>query len=49
MPEKPDKERPGPDPERLKIKGDWEDAMRKAIEKKRPPEGWPKPDGGDTD
>jgi hypothetical protein len=27
----------GPDPETLKIEGDWEDAVRKALKKKRPP------------
>jgi hypothetical protein len=34
---------PGPEPERLKIDGDWEDAAKKALEKKRPADGWPKP------
>ena len=24
--------KPGPEPERLKIEGDWEDAVKKAIE-----------------
>jgi hypothetical protein len=34
----------GPEPERLKISGvaDWEDAVGIAMQKKRPPEGWPK-------
>jgi hypothetical protein len=31
----------GPDPERVKIHGDWKDAMGKALKKKRPTEGWP--------
>jgi hypothetical protein len=36
---------PGPEPERLKIEGDWEEAMKRALGKKRPPEGWPRPPG----
>jgi hypothetical protein len=38
------KKQPGPDPERLKIEGDWEDAVKKAMGKKRPKEGWPEPE-----
>jgi hypothetical protein len=34
----------GPEPERLKIDGAWEDAVRDALKKKPPPGGWPKPD-----
>ena len=34
---------PGPAPEVLKIDGDWKDAMKKLISKKRPEGGWPKP------
>jgi len=34
---------PGPEPEILKIEGDWKDAVKKALSKKRPAEGWPKP------
>ena len=34
--------KPGPKPDRVKIKGDWEDAVKKALEKKRPKEGCPK-------
>lgn len=34
---------PGPKPETLKIKGDWKDAVKKALAKKRPAGGWPKP------
>ena len=30
-----------PAPERVKIKGDWETAVGKALEKERPKEGWP--------
>lgn len=44
MTDKPKKSKPGPDPERLKIEGDWEEAAKKAMQKKRPPEGWPNPD-----
>ena len=36
--------KPGPEPDRLKIDGDWEDAVKKALSKPRPAEGWPKPD-----
>jgi hypothetical protein len=35
--------KPGPEPGRLKIEGDWEEAMKRALGKKRPPEGWPRP------
>ena len=42
MPDK--KKQPGPTPDRLKLDGvTWEDAVKKALEKKRPKEGWPKP------
>lgn len=33
---------PGPKPEVLKIDGDWRDAVKKSLEKKKPPEGWPR-------
>jgi translation initiation factor 1 (eIF-1/SUI1) len=33
--------RRGPSPETVKIEGDWESAVRKALKKKRPAEGWP--------
>lgn len=32
----------GPKPNVLKIDGDWKEAMRRSLEKKKPPEGWPK-------
>ena len=33
---------PGPKPETFKIEGmDWEEAMKRALLVKRPPEGWP--------
>jgi hypothetical protein len=38
-----DKKKPGPDPDHLKLEGDWEDAVKKALEKKRPKDGWPDP------
>ena len=41
---KPKKQRatPGPKPDTLKIEGDWRDAVKKSLSKKKPPEGWPK-------
>jgi hypothetical protein len=33
---------PGPKPDVLKIKGDWKKAVKKSLEKKKPPSGWPK-------
>jgi hypothetical protein len=39
---KPEKKRTGPKPERLKLKGDWESLVGKALAKKRPAKGWPK-------
>lgn len=35
--------KPGPVPDRVKIEGNWEDAIKTALAKKRPPKGWPKP------
>jgi hypothetical protein len=32
----------GPVPETLKIEGDWKDAMKKSLDKKKPAGGWPK-------
>lgn len=32
----------GPKPDTLKIHGDWQDAMKRSLKKKKPPEGWPK-------
>lgn len=31
----------GPPPELLKLAGDWEKNVKKALEKKKPAEGWP--------
>ena len=33
---------PGPKLKILQIDRDWEEAVKKAIKKKRPPKGWPK-------
>jgi hypothetical protein len=38
-----EKKKTGPEPDTLKIEGDWETAIKKALDKRRPPEGWPKP------
>jgi hypothetical protein len=39
---KPKQQKRGPKEERLKIEGNWKDAMKRALQKKRPAEGWPK-------
>lgn len=39
-PKKPRKR--GPEPERVKIAGNWQTAVGKALKKKRPVSGWPK-------
>lgn len=31
------KKKPGPKPERLKLEGDWKDAIKKALKKTLPP------------
>jgi len=41
MPKKTPKRR-GPEPEHLQIKGDWKDAVKQSLYKKKPPGGWPK-------
>ncbi|HYX31187.1 MAG TPA: hypothetical protein VE863_21815 [Pyrinomonadaceae bacterium] len=33
---------PGPKADVLKIEGDWKDAIKKSLTKKKPTEGWPK-------
>ncbi|MCA9309842.1 MAG: hypothetical protein KDA21_01470 [Phycisphaerales bacterium] len=38
---------PGPKPDRLRIDGDWEDAIADAMKKPKPPGGWPR--GEDQD
>lgn len=35
---------PGPVPDRVKTDKNWEDAVKDALAKKRPKEGWPKPE-----
>lgn len=35
------KAKPGPEPERLRISGDYKAAIRKSLQVERPPEGWP--------
>jgi hypothetical protein len=32
---------PGPKPEVLKLEGNWKDAIKESLKKRRPPEGWP--------
>lgn len=32
----------GPTPDTLKIEGDWKDAVKKSLAKKKPATGWPK-------
>jgi len=32
----------GPKPDLLKIDGDWQDAVKKSLAKKKPVTGWPK-------
>ena len=33
--------KPGPEPEILKLEGDWRDRLREVLTKKRPEGGWP--------
>ena len=33
---------PGPKPDVLKLNGNWKDAVKKSLQKKKPAEGWPK-------
>jgi hypothetical protein len=32
----------GPKEDRLKLDGDWKDAMRRSLDKKKPEGGWPR-------
>jgi len=34
----------GPIPDRVKVEGDWEEAIGKALKKPRPKDGWPEPE-----
>lgn len=34
--------KPGPQPESLRIEGDWKDAVKKSLQKQAPAAGWPK-------
>lgn len=38
------KKKPGPEPDKLKLEGDWGQAVKKALTKKRPKGGWPNTD-----
>jgi len=38
------KMKPGQKADNLKLEGSWEEAVRLAIQKPRPPQGWPKPE-----
>jgi hypothetical protein len=38
----PKRTKKGPEPERLKIEGNWIEAVDKSLAVKRPPSGWPK-------
>lgn len=41
-PQKPSSaQQPGPEPDRLKVEGDWEDAVEQSLKKKKPAGGWP--------
>jgi hypothetical protein len=33
---------PGPKAKKLKLKGNWEKLVKKALAKKKPAKGWPK-------
>lgn len=33
--------KPGPNPDRLKIDGDWEKSVKEALDKPKPEAGWP--------
>ena len=44
MKEKKRKKQSGPEPDRVKLTGDWEKAVADALAKKRPKEGWPEPE-----
>jgi hypothetical protein len=33
---------PGPKPDTLKLKGNWERVVKRSLKKKKPSTGWPK-------
>jgi len=35
------KKQRGPKPDNLKLEGDWQEAVKTAIKKKKPKNGWP--------
>jgi hypothetical protein len=37
-----EKAKTGPKEKRLKLRGDWQELVGKALAKKRPKKGWPK-------
>ena len=39
--QKKSKATPGPKAEILKLQGKWQDAVKKSLSKKKPPQGWP--------
>jgi len=36
------KAKSGPKPDVLKIKGNWRHAVKRSLQKNKPPDGWPK-------
>lgn len=42
MKKKIHKKKRGPKPDTIKIEGNWQTAVGKALKKKRPEKGWPK-------
>ena len=38
-----EKQKPGPEADRLKLGGDWKERLAEAVKKPRPKGGWPKP------
>jgi len=41
-----EREKRGPEPERVKVNKPWAQAIKDALQKKRPKGGWPKRDRG---
>lgn len=38
------KSKPGPEADRLKLEGDWEENVKTSLAKPKPADGWPKHD-----